>query len=46
MPPEILRVGFFMDFLKSAGFSMVVFLWCFLCKSDCHYPVVNQKFPT
>ena len=33
-PPEILRVGFFMDFPKSVGFSMVVFLWCFfLCKS-------------
>ena len=23
MPPEILRVGFFMDFPKSVGFSMV-----------------------
>ena len=25
MSPEILRVGFFMDFPKSVGFSMVVF---------------------
>ena len=34
MPPEILRVGFIMDFPKSVGFSMVVFLWFgFLCKS-------------
>ena len=44
MPPEILTVGFFMDFPKSVGFSMVVFFMVgFLCKSLRAYPLMKRN---
>ena len=46
MSPEILRVGFFMDFPKSVGFSMVGFFMVgFLCKSfyKTTLPICSQE---